>query len=129
MKVLAIVEIDEGGRIISRNPEKVYKQNADKLQIDKFFQNSENLRNQARNISQHSRDEELRLSAKFVKMGFVHESELDKFLEKKVTEIYNRVGAEFYYDYYVKRPAKKLKFRLLAKLVIVGMKLSKIFMK
>lgn len=100
MKVLAIVEINENGRILSAEPEKVFMQNVELEKVETFFNNAQKLRNQSKNLSVMQRNTQLRLDANFdeiAKMGFVHVSELDKFLEKKITEIENRLTIGFYW--------------------------------
>lgn len=100
MKVLALIEINQNGRILSAEPEKVFIENCELEKVEMFFQNTEKLRKQAKTLSTVQLNTKLRLDANFneiASMGFVHVSELDKFLEKKIIEVENRVRAGFYW--------------------------------
>lgn len=100
MKVLALIEINQNGRILSAEPEKVFIENCELEKVETFFKNAEKLRKQSKTLSTVQRNTQLRLDANFneiANMGFVHVSELDKFLEKKILEVENRVRAGFYW--------------------------------
>lgn len=100
MKVLALIEINQNGRILSAEPEKVFIENCELEKVEMFFQNTEKLHKQSKTLSTVQLNTKLRLDANFneiANMGFVHVSELDKFLEKKIIEVENRVRAGFYW--------------------------------
>ena len=109
MKVLCFAELNENGRFVHGEPEKVYIENAELAKVEKFFDNTQKLRNQAKTLSVVQQNKVIRMDANFheiSEMGFVHVSELDKFLEKKIIEIENRVTIGFYWKR-LKLQAKK----------------------
>lgn len=100
MKILCFAEVNENGRFIHGEPEKVYIENAELAKVETFFNNAQKLRNQAKTLSVIEQNKVIRMDANFneiAAMGFVHVSELDKFLEKKIIEIENRVTIGFYW--------------------------------
>lgn len=119
MKVLAIVEIDELGQIISHKPETVFMKNAETETVEAFFQNTEKIHEENRTLSIVKRNQRIRLTANFNEissMGFVHISELDKYFEKKIIEIENRVKINIYWKRYVANPFRKMSFSLFGKI-------------
>ena len=110
MKILCFAEVNENGRFVHGEPEKVYIENAELVKVESFFNNAQKLRNQAKTLSVVEHNKMIRMDANFHEisaMGFVHVSELDKFLEKKIIEIENRVTMGIYWKK-VKMFAKKI---------------------
>lgn len=100
MKILCFAEVNENGRFVHGEPEKVYIENAELVKVESFFNNAQKLRNQAKTLSVVEQNKVIRMDANFHEisaMGFVHVSELDKFLEKKIVEIENRITIGFYW--------------------------------
>lgn len=124
MKVLCFAELNENGRFVHGEPEKVYIENAELAKVEKFFDNTKKLRNQAKTLSVVQQNRVIRMDANFheiAEMGFVHVSELDKFLEKKIIEIENRVTIGIYW--------KKAKLKVKRVLMLIGAKIGIIVYK
>jgi hypothetical protein len=118
-KVLCLVDVSENDEILSKKPEKVYIRGTSINQIDSFMENTRKIHEETKTRKRINEAQYVRTLANFEeieKMGFVHISEFDRLMEKKVLEVYNRVRIEFYYDFFVKRPIKKLGMRLFKRL-------------
>lgn len=117
-KILALIEIDEKGFVLSKQPEEIYFTDVTDSQVKAVLTEARRLRKENKTLRTVSTNQNLRLDANFdeiVKMGFVHVSELDKFLEKKLIEIEHRISIRFYYKNYVKDPIKKHFMRIVGK--------------
>ncbi|MFC0182492.1 hypothetical protein SAMN04515674_101455 [Pseudarcicella hirudinis] len=119
MKVLALVEIDPlTGIIVEKLPHKIYSENCSVERADSFFIQSIALKKAKSNLTEIERNQQIRLTANFeeiVKMGFIHHSEFEKVIEKKLIEIQNRITLRFYYDFWIKKPISKMRWRITAK--------------
>ncbi|MDR6564944.1 MULTISPECIES: hypothetical protein [unclassified Arcicella] len=125
MKILAIVEIDEFGTIISEKPEAKFMENAEIKTVEAFFKNTEKLHEEYRTLSTIKKNNMVRLNANFneiSKMGFVHTSELDKYLEKKLVELENRVKINIYWKRLVANPFRKMLFSVGGKFGAMALK-------
>lgn len=125
MKILAIVEIDENGQIISQKPEAVFMENAEIKTVEAFFKNTEKLHEEYRTLSTIKKNQMVRLNANFneiSQMGFVHRTELDKYLEKKLVELENRVKINIYWKRLVANPFRKMLFNVGGKFGAMALK-------
>lgn len=130
MKVLAVVEIDDlTGEIKSELPEQIFSENCSAERAESFFKKVLELQRFKGNLHEIELNQKMRISANFeeiVQMGFVHRSEFEKIIEKKLLEIQQRITLKFYWDYYIMRPFKKAYWGIGLK---IGPKMIKSLMK
>lgn len=115
MKVLAIVEITEDGTIISQQPDRIYMNDATDEVVSKFITNAGKLHEQAQTRSKIENGKLLRLDANFheiTSMGFVHRTELDKYLAYNLSKIKNELSMKYYIKYKITEPFFKYAIKI-----------------
>ena len=113
MKILAWVDYDPQAERV--NPQKIedsaiFMKNIELVKVQSFFENTRVLSEKWKSLNTAQRDYISKLevnSYEISQMGFVKRSELDAYLEKKISEIHNRIGILYYWDFYIVKPIGK----------------------
>lgn len=92
-KVLALVELNESGEIISKVPELVAMDNTSKEAVLKFAEDAkEAFKYQKERKDRKITFEEMR------KLGFIHRSDLEPLMEAKYIEMETRMTVKYRYE-------------------------------
>lgn len=109
MKVLAVVETDENGRIISETPESIFCDNTSTDEITVFFESVKADKEKLKHfeIEAEKKVEYRRIISEnfeqIRKMGFVHKSDFERMFETKFIEMEYRITVRFYFDKVTKK--------------------------
>ncbi|MFC0181469.1 hypothetical protein SAMN04515674_104266 [Pseudarcicella hirudinis] len=119
MKVLAVVEINLLGEIVTNRPDEVFFKDCDATRAAAFFEKVEMLEQKHRNLTEIENYRINNLNATFQHVkdwGFVHHSELNKYWEKKMVEFEHRITWKLVLKYRIWSPIKKLFYKTIGKI-------------
>jgi len=95
-KILALVEVNESGEIISKTPELIAMDNTSKEAVLKFAEDAkEAFKYQNKRVERKRSFDEIR------NLGFVHRSELDRLMAEKYIEMETRITIKYRWNKFV----------------------------